>query len=318
MKTCAACHEDLPKEKFSKKQWKLNQRRCKVCVSDNREVQQLPPTAYNEPDDKELDYNEIIRLLDSIVINDADLSPVSDEELFKQPPQKEDCLICFLQMPSMWNGGHKYKSCCGKVICSGCIHANRLMMKGNTLCPFCRTPNLTSNEDRNERYYARIAAGDAEAVFNYGVFYASGKHGYPKDCAKALELYARAGKLGCAIGYHNIGNAYLHGNGVQRDKKKAKYYWELAAMGGDGMARHNLGLYEKKHGNMDRALKHFMISARVGHGKSLKEIKQLYTDEFATKDDYSKALRSYQECLDEIRSDQRDKAAAFDNVYKYY
>jgi len=26
MKTCAACHEDLPKDKFSKKQWKLNQR----------------------------------------------------------------------------------------------------------------------------------------------------------------------------------------------------------------------------------------------------------------------------------------------------
>ena len=43
MKTCAACHKDLPKDKFSKKQWKLNlnQRRCKVCVADNREVQQI-------------------------------------------------------------------------------------------------------------------------------------------------------------------------------------------------------------------------------------------------------------------------------------
>ena len=41
MKTCTACHEDLPKDKFSKKQWKLNQRRCKVCIADNREVQKL-------------------------------------------------------------------------------------------------------------------------------------------------------------------------------------------------------------------------------------------------------------------------------------
>jgi len=48
MKTCAACHEDLPKDKFSKKQWKLNQRRCKVCVIDNREVQQLPNADNNE------------------------------------------------------------------------------------------------------------------------------------------------------------------------------------------------------------------------------------------------------------------------------
>ena len=48
MKTCAACHEVLPKDKFSKKQWKLNQRRCKVCIADNREVQQLPTANNNK------------------------------------------------------------------------------------------------------------------------------------------------------------------------------------------------------------------------------------------------------------------------------
>ena len=316
MKTCSACHEDLPKDKFSKKQWKLNQRRCKVCIADNREVQQLPPTTNNKPDDDKLDYNEIIRLLDSIVINATDLSPITDEVLFKQPQPLEDCPICFLRMPSIWTG-HKYKACCGKIVCSGCTYYRQMMKDSTNLCPFCRTPIHTSNAERNESYYKRIAAGDAEAIFNYGTFYASGIHGYPKDYAKALELWHWAGKLGCANGYHNIGNAYKKGDGVQEDIEKSNHYLELAVIEGHVVARHNLGVYEKQDGNMDRALKHFMIAAGVGHGNSLQRIKELFMEGHATKEDYAQALRAHQAYMDEIRSDQRDKAAA-DKKYKYY
>ena len=34
-------------------------------------------------------------------------------------------------------------------------------------------------------------------------------------------------------------------------------------MGGEAIARYNLGLIEKRAGNYDRALKHFMIAARL-------------------------------------------------------
>ena len=47
-------------------------------------------------------------------------------------------------------------------------------------------------------------------------------------------------------------------------------------------------------------------------------IQQLYKLGHATKDDYSKALQAYQKYLDEIRSEQRDKAAAANDKYKYY
>ena len=47
-----------------------------------------------------------------------------DEQLFKQPPQKEDCPICMIPLPSL-DTGSRYKACCGKFICSGCIHAMR-------------------------------------------------------------------------------------------------------------------------------------------------------------------------------------------------
>ena len=69
---------------------------------------------------------------------------------------------------------------------------------------------------------------------------------------------------------------------------------------------------------MDRAIKHFMIAAAGGSDPSLKAIKLLYTTGHATKDDYAKALKAYQAYLDEVKSDDRDKAAEDDEMYKYY
>ena len=132
----------------------------------------------------------------------------------------------------------------------------------------------------------------------------------PQDRTKALELWHRAAKLGHTVSYFSIGNAYYFGRGVERDEKKANHYWELAAMGGDIVARHNLGVLEGHAGNMSRALKHHMIAAGVGDNDSLKLIKQKFMNGDATKDEYAKALRAYQANLVEIRSPQRDEAAA--------
>ena len=140
----------------------------------------------------------------------------------------------------------------------------------------------------------------------------------PQDYEKALELWHRAGELGYAKAYNNIGNAYFHGSGVERDVRKATHYGELGAVGGDTTARHNLGIVESNVDNMNRALKHYMIAVGSGYNDSLKYIKQLYMRGHATRDDYAKALRAYQAYLEEIKSDQRDKAAAFSDEYKYY
>ena len=61
-----------------------------------------------------------------------------------------------------------------------------------------------------------------------------------------------------------------------------------------------------------------MSSAVRQHYMALKRVKSLYSDGHATKDDTTKALQLYQAYLDEIKSDQRDKAAAFSDVYRYY
>ena len=244
-----------------------------------------------------------------------------DEKLFKQPPPSEDCPICMIRLPSLATG-RKYKLCCGKTICSGCIHAPLYDDQGNIVdnekCAFCRTVAPKSTEELIERYEKRIEYSDAHAMCNMGCDYRDGTCGFPQDYKKALELWHRSAELGYARAYNNIGSAYDNGLGVEVDKKKATYYCELGAMMGSVYARHNLGIREDNEGNMDRALRHYMIAVRNGHNESLKEIKDLYKKGHATKDDYMKGLQSYQTYLGEIKSDQRDKAAAADEYYRYY
>ena len=44
------------------------------------------------------------------------------EELFIEHPPREDCPICFLPLP-LRASEMEFRSCCGKIICNGCIYA---------------------------------------------------------------------------------------------------------------------------------------------------------------------------------------------------
>ena len=247
------------------------------------------------------------------------VAEIHDEMLFKQPPPDEDCPICMIRLPTLSGTGQTYMMCCGKVICSGCVHAfrSRVTKKEHDVCPFCRSPMPTSVEGVLKRLKKRIDLNDSKATNNMGCHYAEGKLGLPQNRAKALDLWHRAGELGSAGAYFAIGNVYKFGDGVEVDEKKAIHYWELAAMGGHRKARHNLGVTEWKAGNRDRALKHWMIAVKYGNNESLKTIQRIYLNKETTKDEYAKALRLYQAYLDEIKSDQRDEAAV-SKGHKYY
>jgi len=79
----------------------------------------------------------------------------------------------------------------------------------------------------------------------------------------ANRLYLKAGELGCAGAYYNLGGSYDQGRGVDVDEKKAKHYYELAAISG-GIDVHNvLGGLEAQAGNYIRAMKHFIIAVKV-------------------------------------------------------
>ena len=180
---------------------------------------------------------------------------------------------------------------------------------------FVELPNLL--REYIERLNKRAEGDDAGAMYSLGSNYFHGGKGLTQDYEKGMELYLRAGKLGYATAYCNIGFAYQEGKGVERDEAKAKYYWELGAMGGDVPSRHNIGMLEalgaleNSSGSMSRALKHFMIAAGAGCDESLTGIRECFLNGHATKDDFEKALRAHKEAADEKKSDQRDAAAAF-------
>ena len=177
------------------------------------------------------------------------------------------------------------------------------------MCEFCRTPPHSSDEEYMERVEKLMDNGNAEAFYVHASDYAQGLRGIPQDWSKANELFLKAGELGCAAAYYNLANHYYNGDGVDVDKKKAKHYWELAAMKGDVHARYSLGMLEGQAGNEQRAYKHMIIAAKSGCKDSLDIIKRGFIDGFITKDEYAQALRACHEQQVEMKSEARDKAA---------
>ena len=231
-----------------------------------------------------------------------------DETLFKQPPPNEECPICLLPLP-LEGEKYNFQACCGKELCRGCCYAVE-QASGSRVCPFCRTPGHNSDEEYIARLKERVEANDAKAMCNLGFYYADGRMGLPQDCNKAMEILLRAGELGDAMAYCKIGIIYFIGQGVEKDTKKAKHYYELAAMEGDIMSRQGLACIEYDAGNVARALKHFMIAAGAGYDNSLNTIQEFFMNGLATKDDFEKALRAHKDAADEMKSDQRDAADA--------
>lgn len=227
-----------------------------------------------------------------------------DEKLFKEV-SSEECPICLVPIPRASES--QFKACCGKFICHGCIYAMEIS-EGKDLCAFCRAPEPSHEREMLKQIYNLMDKGNGQAFNHLGGFYCQGIHGKPQDYQKANELMLKGGELGCAEAYYNLGLSYKIGRGVAIDEKKAKYYWELAAMGGNVLARHNVGALEGQAGNIDRALKHFAIAAKAGDVEALDMIKYGFMDGDVTKDEYANILRAYHERHKEMNSDSRFKA----------
>ena len=153
--------------------------------------------------------------------------------------------------------------------------------------------------------------GNAKAFNIIAKYYANGSNGMPQNRAKANELWLKAGELGCANAYSRLGYSYGIGQGVEADKKKAKHYYEIAAMKGDVNARYNLGALESEAGNYLRAYKHLIIAARAGHTESLDAVKIGFRNGSVTKDEYAGTMRAYHERQTEMKSDMRADSIAF-------
>lgn len=100
------------------------------------------------------------------------------------------------------------------------------------------------------------------------------------------------------------------GDGVSKDGAKATQYSKLGALAGCETSSIKLGLLDANAGRFDWAIKHWLIAAKCWDIRAVNKIKRSMVQAHATKEQYAHALIQFQEYLNEVKSEQRDDAAA--------
>ncbi len=85
-----------------------------------------------------------------------------------------------------------------------------------------------------ERLLDRARNGDAEAQFELGKDYETGRIGLPKDFSQAQFWYHKAADQGDPYAEASLGILFNFGKGVQRDYTEAYMWYERAAMHSQG------------------------------------------------------------------------------------
>ena len=247
---------------------------------------------------------------------------IREDRLFRQPEGTHlgECPICCLPLPlheseKKMNPQCPINTCCSKRICGGCAHANYLHEREQGLehkCPYCREPVFKTDEEQESDIKKRIKANDPVALCEMGSkYYVEGDH------EGAVRYFKKAAGLGDIEAHFLLSGFYDRGEGVEKDMKKYVYHLEEAAIGGHPKARHNLGCKEVMESErMDRALKHFIIAAKLGHENALECVKGYFEVGAINKEVYEAALRGHQAAVDATKSTQREEAYAFDKMYE--
>lgn len=233
-----------------------------------------------------------------------------DEILFRQPEGSHlgDCPICCLPL-SLDTTKSTIKGCCSKIICWGCSYAYQKRDVEQNMyprCPFCRQPCADSQAEVDKQQKDRAEMNDPAALREVGAM-----HRENGDYKSTFECYSKAITLDDVAAHYGLALLYFHGLGVEKDESKAIGLYEKAAIGGHPVARHNLGTIEWKNGRRERAVKHFIIAAKLGLDESLKSLKTCYNMGRVSKDDFAAALREHQAAVDATKSSQREEAGDF-------
>eukprot|EP00985_Skeletonema_marinoi_P035353 scaffold46341_cov80-Skeletonema_marinoi.AAC.1 len=127
------------------------------------------------------------------------------------------------------------------------------------------------------------------------------------DYSSAFEWHTKAAGLGHVESHYRLAAMYHNGDGVEKDRGKEIYHLEEAAIGGHPDARFNLGYHEGESGNIERAVKHYIIAAKQGDD-SIQSLLEKFRSGFVSKEDLAAALRAHQAAVDATKSHQRKVA----------
>ena len=230
-----------------------------------------------------------------------------DEWLYKQPESSYlgDCPICTIPLSLHLHKSSMY-SCCSKLVCDGCDYVNKMRedkMRLRQSCPFCREPVPSTIEERDKQRMKRIEANDPVALCGEGmVQYSKGEY------IKAFEYYTKAADLGDAESHFRLSCMYHKGDGVEEDIMKFTWHQLVAAIHGHAVARYNLGLQQESAGNIESAVKHWIIAASQGEDDAIKALMDAFKHGQVKKEDLAAALRAHKVAVDATKSPQRKAA----------
>ena len=108
--------------------------------------------------------------------------------------------------------------------------------------------------------------------------------------------------------HYRLGQMHHGGKGLEKDVEKGVYHFEKAAIGGHLDARMHLGYLEGLDGRVERAVKHFIIAAKLGSAKAMEGLWEAFKDGNITKEDLDATLRAHQAAVVAMKSEQRDFA----------
>jgi TPR repeat protein len=171
------------------------------------------------------------------------------------------------------------------------------------ICVFCKANRMGKTDEENaEEIMRRVEVNDASAIFMLANYYEQGSGSLRQDSARAVELYARAAELDNRKAHYSLANIYYKGG----DLKKAKLHYEAAAMAGHEIARTNLGCMEDDSGNLERAVKHWMMAASARNCDAMHNFLSAFEDGLVSRESIDSTLTAYNTSCAEMRSEARD------------
>ncbi len=233
---------------------------------------------------------------------------------WKRPP-REECPLCLLPLPINSEESQFY-SCCGNVICNGCI-VSQIMAhiddeeKGGKLCPFCREalPKRCGYDAVIlEREMALANSGRGEAMYYIGEYYMNGEKGLEQDIAEGLKWLHRALEAGFGRAAVSIGKSYDHGDGVDQDGDKALEYYHKGADLNHIYALIMIGQTLVLRGELEEAMLYWRKAMMCGDKDDTlaANLRKGYSEGYITKDEYAFTLREHQTALNEMKSEARE------------
>jgi TPR repeat protein len=143
----------------------------------------------------------------------------------------------------------------------------------------------------------QLSEDQAKQIFHEGYELAFGTKKRIKPWAKIFDLWKLAATAGYIRAQFYLGTCYDFGNGVERDIKKAYYWYMKAAKKGKMEAQYNIGFFYKQgelvKQDYKKAVYWYSLAAEQGDIEAQRDLGYCYFYGEGVKQDHAKAIYWY-------------------------